>query len=201
MAVRYLCYRQNPDETYVANPDGDLLDTLLDSRSPLTGVTINPGDPTHVQERADLRPRLSRRRASPGLLAVYELLEPNGFGMVFRLESDENGDPDTRLDIFRRQDGSPSSYKDLYLQPSGGFLDPSLTNLAQARLARDTAGVANVYTIESEPVRYEASFVLAPGFPIAAGDAADAAAIKAFDRSDPSFSQDQPGQVSALRLR
>jgi hypothetical protein len=82
-----------------------------------------------------------------------------------------------------------SSYKDLYLQASGNPLDPTGSNLASARLARDTAGVANVYTVEADPVRYEASFVLAPGFPVAQADASSAAAIQAFDRSDPSFSQ------------
>src|SRR5206468_2680441 len=87
--------------------------------------------------------------------ALYQLLEPNGFGMVFRLEPDENGDPVTWLDIFRRQDGSPSSYKDLYLQVSGEPLDPSRSNLAAAQLARDTDGVANVYTVETGPARYE----------------------------------------------
>src|SRR5207237_12915 len=53
----------------------------------------------------------------------------------------------------------------------------------------DTAGVANLYTIESEPVRYESSFVLAPGFPISPSDATDASSIRAFDRSAPSFSK------------
>jgi hypothetical protein len=188
MAVRYLCCRQNSDEMYVANPAGDLLDTLLDSRSPLTGVTINPGDSTTYKSQPIFVPDYPAT-GKPWPVAVFELLEPNGFGMVFRLESDENGDPNTRLDIFRRQDGSPSSYKDLYLQLSGDFLDPSLSNLAQARLARDMAGIANVYEIDSDPIRYEATFVLSPGFPITAGDAADAASIKAFDRSDPSFSK------------
>ena len=188
MAARYLCFRQNPDETYVKNPDGDLLDTLLDSRSPIAGVTMDPGDPsTYKSEPIEVPDFPASGKAWP--LALYQLLEPNGFGMVFRLEADDHGDPVTWLDVFRRQDGSPSSYKDLYLQQSGEALDPSQTNLAAAQLARDTDGVANVFTVESEPVRYEASFVLAPGFPIAAADAANAGAIQAFSRTDPSFSK------------
>ena len=188
MAARYLCYRHNPDETYVTNPDGDLLDSLLDSRSPIEGVTMDPGDPSTYESQPIYVPDYpATGKAWP--VALYELLEPNGFGMVFRLEADENGDPTTWLDIFRRQDGSSSSYKDLYLQPSGEPLDPSQTNLAAARLARDTDGVANVYSVESGPVRYEASFVLAPGFSIAAGDAANAAAIQVFNLNDPSFSK------------
>lgn len=188
MAVRYLCYRHNPNETYVANPDGTLIDDLLDSRSPIAGVTMDPSDPSTYTSSPIVVPELPvTGKAWP--VALHELLEPNGFGMVFRLESDENGDPYTRLDIFRRQDGSTSTYKDLYLQPSGNPLDPTLTNLARARLARDTAGIANVYSVESNPVRYEASFVLAPGYPIVQSDAATAASIGVFDLTAPTFSQ------------
>ncbi len=188
MAARYLCFHENPDQTYVTNPDGDLLDTLLDSRSPIEGVTMDPGDPSTYQSDPIEVPDFPAT-GKPWPVALYQLLEPNGFGMVFRTEGDANGDPVTWLDIFRRQDGSPSSYKDLYLQPSGETLDPTQSNLAAARLARDTDGVANVFEVESAPVQYEASFILAPGFPIAAADAANAAAIQAFNRNDPSFSK------------
>jgi hypothetical protein len=188
MAARYLCFRHNSDQSNVQNQDGDLLDSLLDSRSPIAGVTMDPGDPSTYESQPILVPDYPAT-GKPWPVALHDLLEPNGFGMVFRLEANEDGDPVTRLDIFRRQDGSVSSYKDLYLQPSGAPLDPASSNLIAARLARDSAGVANVFTVEADPVRYEASFVLAPGFPIAPADAASAAAIKTFDRSDPSFSQ------------
>ena len=187
MAVRYLCFLQNPDETYVVNPDGDLIDEILDSRSPAAGVTIDPGDPSTYDSDPIYVPDFPAS-GKPWPVALHELLEPNGFGFVFRLETDGNGDPSTRLDIFRRQDGSPSTYKDLFLQPTGQSLDPAQTNLAGARLARDTAGVANVFSVESEPIRYEASFVLAPGFSIASSDASSASSISAFDRNALSFS-------------
>jgi hypothetical protein len=187
MAARYLCFRGNPDETYVSNPDGALLDALLDSRSPDSGVTMDPGDPSTYTSAAIIVPDFPAT-GKPWPVALDQLLEPNGFGMVFRLETDANGNPSTRLDIFRRKDGSPYSYKDLFLQLSGEPLDPSQTNLSQARLARDTADVANVFTVESDPLRYEASYVLAPGFPVSPADGASASAIKAFDRGDPSFS-------------
>ena len=188
MAARYLCFHENADESFVNNPDGALLDLLLDSRSPIAGVTMNPGDPsTYKSQPIDVPDYPATGKPWP--VALYEMLEPNGFGMVFRLETDANGDPLTWLDIFRRQDGSPSSYKDIYLQPAGNALDPASNNLAQARLVRDTSGLANVFTIQSGPVRYEASFVLAPGFPIRLSDAVDASAIRSFDRSDPSFSR------------
>ncbi|GAC1463677.1 MAG: hypothetical protein NVSMB9_01410 [Isosphaeraceae bacterium] len=186
MAARYLCYHQNPDETYVKNPDGRLLDTLLDSRSPNSGVSMNlSSSSSYKSEPIFVSDFLATGKPWP--LALHELLEPNGFGMVFRLEMDEKGDPLTRLDVFRRQDGSPSSYKDLYLQLPGQALDPSQTNLAQARLARDIGAVANVYKVDTRSVRYEASFVLAPGFTVAPTDAIDASTIKSFERSAPSF--------------
>ncbi len=187
MAVRYLCFRQNASETYVANPDGSLIDSLLDSRSPIAGVTMDPSDPSTYTSNPIIVPDMPVT-GKPWPVALHELLEPNGFGMVFRLEADD-GDPYTRLDLFRRQDGSPTTYKDLYLQPAGNPLDPTLTNLARARLARDTAGVANVYSLESNPVRFEASFVLAPGFSIVQSDAANAASIGAFDLTSATFSQ------------
>ena len=187
MAVRHLCFRNNPGEQYVANPDGGLIDSLLDSRSPIAGVTMNPADPTTYKSEPIIVPDYPAT-GKPWPVALHELLEPQGFGMVFRLETDLNGDPHTRLDLFRRQDGSPSTYKDLYLQTSGEALDPSLTNLAQARLARDIAGIANIYAVTSDPVRYEASFILSPGFPVVASDAANSQSIQAFDLGSPSFS-------------
>jgi hypothetical protein len=188
MAVRYLCFRHNPDQTYVVNPEGDLIDSLLDSRSPIAGVTMDPSDPTTYESQPIIVPDYPATR-KPWPVALYELLEPNGFGMVFRLETDASGDPLTRLELFRRQDASLSGYKDLMLQPAGDTLDPNLSNLAQARLVRDTASVVNVFTVMSGPVRYEASFVLAPGFAIDPADAVSASSIQAFDRSSPSFAQ------------
>ena len=188
MATRYLCFRHNPDQTWVRNPDGDLLDSLLDGRKPIAGVSIDPADPTTYKSEPILVPDYPAT-GKPWPVALQELLEPNGFGMVFRLESDENEDPLTYLEVFRRQDASVSSLKDLFLQPQGEPLDPSRTNLSKASLARDTSTVANIYTVESDPVRYEASFVLAPGFPVNAADGASAGSIQAFDRNDPSFSQ------------
>ena len=188
MSVRYLCYQLNADETYIKNPDGACIDSLLDSRSPNAGVQVNPADPTQFQSQPILVPDYPAT-GKPWPLALYELLEPNGFGMAFRLETDDSGSPVTRLDLFRRQDASSNSYKELYLQLPGDFLDPARTNLAEAKLARDTSRVANIYSVESRPARYEASFVLAPGFPISPSDASDANTLKQFDRADPSFAQ------------
>lgn len=183
MAVRYLCYRQNPDQTYVTNPDGTLLDGLLDSVDPDTGDT----------ESGEVEPLLvpdypATGKAWPAV--VRDLIAPYGFGMAFRLQSDDQGNPSTILDIFQRQGSSTASYKDLYLQPRGSTLDPTQTNLAEAQLARDTSGMANAFSVDSGLVRYEASFILAPGFSISAGDASSSSSLAAFDKNGPDFSQD-----------
>ena len=182
MAIRYLCYRHNPDQTYVKNPAGSLIDSILDSRSPTSG------DPSGYRSDPLLVPDYpATGKAWPAV--VRDLLEPNGFGMVFRLDSDELGNPTTIFDIFRRQDGSSSTYKDLFLQPRGASLDPGQTNLAEAQLARDMSGVANAFTVESELVRYEASFILAPGFAISSNDSAGYTSLAAFDKNGTGFSQ------------
>lgn len=188
MAVRYLCYRGNPDEVHVENPPGELIDALLDSRSPIAGVTIDPSDPSTYESTPIMVPDYLAT-GKPWPVALEELLAPNGFGMAFRLEADQLGRPVTRLELFRRQDGSEACFKDLMLQPAGEALDPARSNLSEARLARDTSSVANVVAVASGLERYEASFILAPGFEVTAADAASAASISAFDRASLEFSQ------------
>lgn len=188
MAVRYLCYGQNPGQTYVANPDGSLLDAILDSRAPddPDGGSTPADQGSYASDPLIVPNYPATGKAWPAVVA--DLLEPNGFGMAFRLDTDDSGTPTTSLDVFRKQDGSASTYKDLYLQPRGSTLDPGQTNLAAATLARDMSGVANAVTVESELVRYEASFILAPGFPISPGDAQGYSTLAAYDRNSPNFS-------------
>lgn len=187
MAIRYICYHENAGQEYVLNPDGGAIDALLDSRSPDDGAGLILGDPsTFASEPIEVPDYPATGKAWPNV--VEDLLRPNGFGMAFRLESDGAGLPSTALDLFRLQDSSPAVVKDLYLQTRGSFLDPAQTNMGAARLARDMAGVANAYTVESQLVRFEASFVLAPGFPVASADSASAASLAAFNLNDPAFS-------------
>ncbi len=188
MAIRYLCYRHNADQAHVKNPDGSLLDALLDSRVPGPGDGLLPGNPDTYSSGPLVVPDCpATGKAWPAV--VRDLLEPNGFGMAFRLETDRDGNPATALDVFRRQDGSASTYKDLYLQPRGSALDPGRSNLAEAQLARDMNGVANAFTVESELIRYEASFILAPGFPVSPDDAVGYTSLAAFDKNSPDFSK------------
>ena len=183
MALRYLCYRHNPDQTYVENPEGSLLDGLLESVDPDSGDTQSgETEPLLVPDYP------ASGKAWPAV--VRDLIEPFGFGMAFRLETDDDGNPKTSLDIFQRQGGSTASYKDLYLQPRGDALDPGQTNLAEAQLARDTSGMANAFSVDTGLVRYEASFILAPGFSISGGDASNSSTLAGFDRNGTDFSEE-----------
>ena len=186
-AIRYLCYHENSGQDYVQNPAGAAIDSLVDSRAPSNGVAMVQSDPTSFQsQQIEVPDYPATGKAWPNV--VEDLLRPNGFGMAFRLETDEAGLPFTRLDLFRRQDGSPAVAKDVFLQPQGAQLDPAQTNMNAAQLARNMTGVVNAYSVESELIRYEASFILAPGFPISAADAVNATSIEAFDLSNPAFS-------------
>ncbi|HEY2158438.1 MAG TPA: hypothetical protein VGH33_22600 [Isosphaeraceae bacterium] len=187
MAIRYLCYHENADQTYVLNPAGDAIDALLDSRTPDEGAGLDLTAPSnYASEPLEVPDYPATGKAWPNV--VEDLLRPNGFWMAFRLATDGGGLPSTALDLFRLQDSSPAVVKDLYLQTRGSALDPAQTNMSAARLSRDMTGVANAYSVESQLIRYEASFVLAPGFPIAAADSQSAASLAAFNLNDPAFS-------------
>ena len=190
MAVRYLCFRHNAEQTYLKNPTGSLIDQVLDSRAPSesTASGFLPGEPGGYASDDLIVPDFpATGKAWPAV--IRDLLAPSGFGMAVRVDTGENGDPTTILDLFRLRDGSSAHLKDLYLQPSGAALDPAQTNLGEAELARDMSGVANAVTVESALIRYEASFILAPGFPIATNDAAGSSNLASFDRTSPTFSQ------------
>jgi len=104
--------------------------------------------------------------------AVGRLIEPHGFTMGFALR-DEGGKPKWYLCIYRKD--LPTPIKRLYLQAVGATLDPGRTNVGGMHLARDSKGIANRIVVDTEPATIEGSFILAPGFVIAAGDVATAA--------------------------
>ena len=187
MAVRYLCFGQNADDTYVQNPPGVLIDAILDSRAPVdSDGGFQPGEPGSYASNPLIVPDYpATGRAWP--TALQDLLAPHGFGMAFRIDTDDEGKPITALDFFRLQDSSANNVKDLYLQPVGATLDPAQTNLSAADLARDMSGVANAIIVESALIRYEASFILQPGFPIDPSDAASSSILTNYDRTNPNF--------------
>ena len=109
-------------------------------------------------------------------VALERLIEPHGFKFRFQLSEtdpgdDDFGDPVWTIVIYNDNFSIP--VMDLNLQEAGSApLDPSQTNLGHLNLARDIHGIANRIAIDAAPIRVEASFILAPGFEVSAGDAA-----------------------------
>ncbi len=174
-AARYLLYRENAAEEFVTNPDGADLDALL--------VAADPGGDSAGKPIAV--PDLPvTGKDWPGTLA--RMVGDVGFGMRFVLEAGGGGLPTTRLVLFAQQAGTA---KDLYLGGRGTPLRPDCFNLSSSSLHRDVAEVVNKWTVRGALTRWEASFVLACGFPCAAADAA-VAALKGFDANAPGFVSD-----------
>jgi hypothetical protein len=180
MAARYLCYRHNGDQLYVNNPDGDALDSVLQIKVPSNNSTYKSSDTTTYDNQPVFVPDVPVT-GKPWPIALRDILEPHGFGLIFRTETDGAGMPSTSLEVVRTRGDSQAGLKDLALQPRGGVFDPGLTNMAKARISRDTSNVANSYTVESGLVRYEASFILVPGFAVAPADASSDSSISQFD--------------------
>ena len=177
-AARYLLLTMNADEHYVQNPDLDSLDALLVSRKPIDGVTYDPDDPETYEARdviATDRPITGRDWPS----MLHTLVRDIGVDMEFLTYANADGTPETHLRLFLQQSARP---KTLYLQPRFAALDPSYSNTARLDIGRDFRSVANVWTAEGRQVRYEASFILAPGYPASADDASASNLVK-FDRA------------------
>lgn len=170
-AVKYLLYTCNKDEYHVRNPEPDWIDELLVSREPKTeeGVIYDPDDP-ETYDATDIRAVDSPLTGRDWPTTVHRMLRDKGFGMQFLLYAEEDK-PATELDIYLHEAQKP---KPLYLAPRGSALNPSYTNTARARVSRDFTEVANVWTVQGRPVRYECSFILAPGFPAVSSDASAA---------------------------
>lgn len=187
MAARYILARGNPERLYVTLPDFDAMDTTLDNWSP-DGEFYDPEDPStwtaHPIECQDLD--------VTGLqwpIALEKLLSPHGFGFYFQLRGKEVSgqdlpEPEWFLKVFRLDDSPPQRLKTVGLQDPGSILDPAQTSLAQMALTRDVTDIANAIRVETRRARYEVCVVLAPGFQPASADAADANAMRPFQRGD-----------------
>jgi len=185
MAARYILGRGNRDEQFVKLPPWEDVENLLVAWAPVDGQTIDPTDPATFNEA----PILLRDQVVTGKTwpeALDGLIRPHGFGMRFELETDSDGDPVTRLVLWRRDAGDQKRYKDLFLPKPGNDLDVGKANLGAAQIARDGSQIANEITVETGLTHYEGSFVLAPGFKIEAGDAANK---KSFRRTSPTYPQ------------
>jgi hypothetical protein len=190
-AARLLCWRFNGDEELVTNPKGrdldDLLVTLeLDPTNTLA-TAVDPNDPTTYVTEPIVVPNtpITGRDWLPQL---HALIVDRGFASMLRPEfSGSPGDVGgirTRLDIYRVQTGD---VKDLLLQPEGSVLDLTLSNINVLDVTRDVSDAPNEIRVIGAPVRWQADFVLAPGYPRAMPsrtDATDSGTSTGFNRFD-----------------
>lgn len=196
MGCRY-AIENGCDENYVDVKDTRYLDELL--------TTFKAGaddDGVYDPEEATLDDIFCPDYEITGMawpVAVEQLVAPHGFGFRWVLEEVEEDDGDGReagepVWSFRIFDVEGVAHtKELRLQAAGEAFDPALTNLAQLSLARDSHDLVNTYRVDTAPVRYEASFVLAPGFHVSAGDAT---ALTSFQRGNAAY----PGHEDDYRL-
>lgn len=170
-AIKYLLYRHN-DESWVLNPPPEELDFLTAYGDPIDPIDPVPSEvPLYVPDYpADGKDLLS---------TCFDLVREYGFAMKLQIQEDGGGQPETTIKFFQYQTGP---LKDVYLPPRGSAFDPYTCNVAAARLRRTLSDVANRWEVLGRLERYEASFVLAPGFPSQASDGS-AGSIKNYDRS------------------
>ena len=101
---------------------------------------------------------------------VAELLSFYGFGMRWVCSTDASGQPYDYLEVYRKDAAGPTDPKPIYLPETGSDLCTALVNVAAMHAAFDYQAVANSFSIETAPERYEVSVILAPGYQPQAGD-------------------------------
>lgn len=176
MAARYVIGAGNRedermlDQTFVDLSVVDGLDAILQAYEPKSeGAPVDVNDPTTYEAKDIDAPDYDvTGECWPD--ALDRLIRPHGFAMRFDLTGDENGDPRWALRVYR-EDGT-DNVQLLLLQRPGQPLDPGRTNVGALSLARDGAQVVNAFDVDSAPVLYEASLVLAPLFDPDPADAA-----------------------------
>jgi hypothetical protein len=179
MAARYLIYTNNAAQQFTKVPDGLTLDALLVSKIPNGPGAFDPNDPTtYTEEDIDAPDTPLSGRAWPS--ALFEMIRDYGFGMTWTLTTDSGGFPVTTLTLFQQQAGP---MKPVYIQARGAELDRLHTNCHAVHVDRVTAQVANVWRVQGALKRYEASFILAPAFPMASADAADVATMEKYSKT------------------
>lgn len=168
-AAKYLMGVGNPSSKYVQCPDFIGLDDILASKSPTAGDAFDPADPAETTTDPILCQDFDAT-GEPWPTALAKLVKPHGFDFAFILDQTALGTPYTRLEFFRIDDADEVAPKECNLQAVGASFDPGATNVSAFAIQRDASKIANQIVLDTELVRYEASFVLAPAFAIAAGD-------------------------------
>jgi hypothetical protein len=125
----------------------------------------------------------------PWPVALAKLLSPHNIGFSFRLGQQSGGTPFTYLDFYRMDDAGSSMMATARLQAVGSDINPLFSNTQGMSVERDGAGVANQIVVDTQCQRRECAVILAPGFPVAAADAADGT-DKTFNMGDPGWKED-----------
>ncbi len=183
-SVRYLLALYN-DQKYVDNPDFSVLDTLLKNRQP-NGEFYDPGDPsTYTDNPVVIRDYDATNK--PPMDVIEALLGYADFRIRFVTEGVEPDEPPPDepiveephhyIEVYRFDAAGPTDAKDVSLPYSHSELDTDQCNVSGFNAVNDFHSLANDWDIETKPIRYEGSFILAPGFKV---DAADADNTKQF---------------------
>lgn len=188
LAARYIVALGNPLRDFTDHRSLLLLTATLNSVKPVPDDgAIDWADPsTYETEDIEVEDLDVTQATWPE--ALEQLITPYGFAMRFYLEeeegaaSDDPTEPKWWLEIYRKDD--LHRIKSLYLQRPGETYEPARTNVLELKLARDTSDVENLVFLDTAPSQYEASYLLMPGFHIAAGDAATPEAFEGDDKGD-----------------
>lgn len=166
-ALLYLLSVEAPEQTWVTWPSFATLGTLLASYYPPSGSqSLTAGSAQQLD--LTVRDLNGANRTLPDLLA--ELLGYAGILMCWQVATNAQGNPQTYLKLYRRDQFATQTAKLLYLATEGGAVDPSTTNVAGLHLARDSNQIVNQWQVESGEDEVEITVYLAPLFRVASGD-------------------------------
>jgi hypothetical protein len=190
-AVNHLMTVGTIGSTYIKIQDYKYLKKILSLNVPKEGQFYDPDDTSTFDVKPIFIPDTDVEDM-PWPDAVEKLCEANGYGMCFRVGESTSAKsgmtwPVTWLDIYKLNDPARTRYKDLYLQKYNDLIDPGASNLGSAQFAHDTSDIVNMVSVSTSPVRYEASFVLAPLFEPSAADTGSTDAKAQFNTKHPGY--------------
>jgi hypothetical protein len=177
-ALAYLfTVEESPEDSggspFVIYPTLDSLQALLSCYAPPPGQLLNSGDA--VETDIKIRDYDASNKSIADVVA--ELLRYCGFVMFFATSTDSDGNPQTNLNIIRKDALAVTAPKLLYLAADNATtLDLSANNTTAMHLARDCNQVVNQWTVETALQQVEVTVYLAPGFTPSSADAATPAA-------------------------